>query len=290
MDTEPFSRLESEVRSYCRAFPVVFEGATGATLIDEQGREYIDFFAGAGALNYGHNPPQLKAALIDYLTRDHVVHSLDMHTVAKRSFLERFEAVVLRPRSLPHRMLFPGPTGTNAVEVALKLARKVTGRPNVIAFTNGFHGMTLGSLALTGNAAKRAGAGLPLAHTQVMPYDGYHGPDVDTLARIERLLADPSSGLDAPAAFVVETVQAEGGVRPASIGWIQRLAELARRVDSLLVVDDIQVGCGRTGPFFSFEAGRHHPRHRDPVQEPVGLRAADVDGAGPARARRVRPG
>jgi diaminobutyrate-2-oxoglutarate transaminase len=248
-----FERRESNVRSYCRSFPAVFTRSCGSLLWDEDGRAYVDFFAGAGVLNYGHNEPHLKQALLRHLDGDQVTHSLDMATGAKRTFLERFEEVVLAPRGLDHRVLFPGPTGTNAVEAALKLARRSTGRSHVVAFTNGFHGMTLGALALTGNHAKRRGAGVPLQHVTHLPFDGYLGPGVDTLDVFERQLEDASGGLDRPAAVVVETVQAEGGVNVASRGWMQRLADLAHRHGVLLVVDDIQVGCGRTGPFFSFE-------------------------------------
>ncbi|HEX9735839.1 MAG TPA: diaminobutyrate--2-oxoglutarate transaminase [Thermoanaerobaculia bacterium] len=256
---EIFERLESEVRSYSRAFPAVFQQAQGDHLIDEDGRRYIDFFAGAGVMNYGHNNPRLKRKLLEYLEDDGLVHGLDMATAAKRRFLERFEEVVLRPRGLAYKVQFPGPTGTNAVEAALKLARKVTGRHDVIAFTNAFHGMTLGSLAVTGNAFKRAGAGLPLAHATVMPFDGYHGDDVDTLDLLEAYLADAGSGVEAPAAVILETVQAEGGVRPAGFKWLRRLAQLTRQHGALLIVDDVQVGCGRTGPFFSFEPAGVEP-------------------------------
>jgi len=256
---EIFERLESEVRSYSRAFPAVFQQAQGDHLIDEDGRRYIDFFAGAGVMNYGHNNPRLKRKLLEYLEDDGLVHGLDMATAAKRRFLERFEEVVLRPRGLAYKVQFPGPTGTNAVEAALKLARKVTGRHDVIAFTNAFHGMTLGSLAVTGNAFKRAGAGLPLAHATVMPFDGYHGDDVDTLDFLEAYLADAGSGVEAPAAVILETVQAEGGVRPAGFKWLRRLAQLTRQHGALLIVDDVQVGCGRTGPFFSFEPAGVEP-------------------------------
>jgi len=256
---EIFERLESEVRSYSRAFPAVFQQAQGDHLIDEDGRRYIDFFAGAGVMNYGHNNPRLKRKLLEYLEDDGLVHGLDMATAAKRRFLERFEEVVLRPRGLAYKVQFPGPTGTNAVEAALKLARKVTGRHDVIAFTNAFHGMTLGSLAVTGNAFKRAGAGLPLAHATVMPFDGYHGDDVDTLDFLEAYLADAGSGVEAPAAVILETVQAEGGVRPAGFKWLRRLAQLTRQHGALLIVDDVQVGCGRTGPFFSFEPANVEP-------------------------------
>jgi diaminobutyrate-2-oxoglutarate transaminase len=149
--------------------------------------------------------------------------------------------------------MFTGPTGTNAVEAALKLARKTTGRQHVIAFTNGFHGMTLGALACTGNAGKRGGAGVPLQHVSHEPFDGYFGPDVDTAELLEQRLNDPSSGLDAPAAILVETVQGEGGLNVASPKWLRAIARIAREQGALLIVDDIQAGCGRTGRFFSFE-------------------------------------
>lgn len=252
-DMSKFKQLESEVRSYCRSFPTVFARASGHTLFDERGSEYIDFFAGAGVLNYGHNNQTLRDKLIEYLSSDGVTHSLDMATVAKRRFLETLDEVIFQPRDMNYKVMFPGPTGTNAVESALKLARKVTGRSNVISFTNGFHGMTLGSLALTGNGGKRSGAGASLTDATHMPFCGYFGMDADTIEMLETYLKDTSSGIEDPAAFVVETVQAEGGVNVASREWLKRLAKLAKEVGALLIVDDIQVGCGRTGPFFSFE-------------------------------------
>jgi diaminobutyrate-2-oxoglutarate transaminase len=256
---EIFERLESEVRSYCRSFPTVFTTAQGHLLRDEQGREFIDFFAGAGALNYGHNHPALKARLLDHIAGDRITHSLDMATEAKREFLETLHRVVLAPRRLPHKVMFPGPTGTNAVEAALKIARLVTGRTNVIAFTNAYHGMTLGALAVTGNAGKREGAGVTLGNVARMPFHGYMGSDLDTIDLLEQYLADGSSGMDPPAALILETVQAEGGVNVASIPWLRRLGKLLDRHGILLIVDDIQVGCGRTGSFFSFEAAELEP-------------------------------
>ncbi|MFE0698731.1 diaminobutyrate--2-oxoglutarate transaminase [Streptomyces sp. NPDC058872] len=248
-----FETVESEVRSYCRAWPVVFERASGSRLYDEDGRPYLDFFAGAGSLNYGHNNPVLKRALLDYLADDGITHGLDMSTTAKRAFLETFRETVLEPRALPYKVMFPGPTGTNAVEAALKLARKVTGRKTVVSFTNAFHGMSLGSLAVTGNAAKRAGAGVPLPHATRMPFDQYLDGQTPDFLWFERLLDDPGSGLDHPAAVIVETVQGEGGVNVARAEWLRELADLCRRHDMLLIVDDVQMGCGRTGDFFSFE-------------------------------------
>ncbi|WP_067836437.1 diaminobutyrate--2-oxoglutarate transaminase [Nocardia lijiangensis] len=247
-----FEALESNVRGYCRSWPTVFDTASGAWLHDEHGRDYLDFFAGAGALNYGHNNPVLKRALIDYLVGDGITHGLDMSTVAKRKLLETLRDTVLAPRGLDYKMQFPGPTGANAVEAALKLARKVTGRQAVLNFTNAFHGMSLGALSVTGNAAKRAGAGVPLVHVTPMPYDGYLGAG-DELHWMRRALDDPSSGLDKPAAVIVETVQGEGGVNVARVQWLRELADLCRTRGILLIVDDVQMGCGRTGPFFSFE-------------------------------------
>lgn len=251
MDT--FARLESEVRSYCRSWPTTFTTASGSWLTDEDGTRYLDLFAGAGALNYGHNDPEIKSALLDYLSGDSIIHSLDMHTRAKRDFLETFEQVVLRPRGMDHRVMFPGPTGTNAVEAALKLARKVTGRTNVICFTNAFHGMTLGSLAVTGDSMKRGGANVPLSHTHRMPFDDYFRTGLDTIEYLEAYLEDAGSGVALPAAVIVETVQGEGGLRVASDRWLQRLSALCQEHGILLIVDDIQAGCGRTGTFFSFE-------------------------------------
>jgi len=250
---EVFEHLESKVRSYCRAFPTVFTSAREHLMWDENGREYIDFFAGAGALNYGHNNRELKSRLLEYIAEDGVTHSLDMATVAKREFLETFNRLILAPRDLDYRVMFPGPTGTNSVEAALKIARTVTGRSNVIAFTNAFHGMTLGSLALTGNGGKRDGAGVTLTDVTRMPYHSYMGPDLDTIDLLEQHLQDTSSGVDLPAAVILETVQAEGGVNVATNPWLRRLQGLLKRFDILLIIDDIQVGCGRTGPFFSFE-------------------------------------
>ncbi len=254
-----FESLESRVRSYCRSWPTVFDRAEGCWLYDEHDRGYLDFFAGAGALNYGHNHPVLKQALIDYIQGDGLTHGLDMHTTAKRSFLERFSQTILEPRGLDYRVQFPGPTGANAVEAALKLARKITGKESVINFTNAFHGMTLGALSVTGNSMKRGGAGIPLVHATPMPYDNYLQGRTPDFLWFERLLLDSGSGLNEPAAVIVETLQGEGGVNVARIEWLQGLAELCRRHGLLLIVDDVQMGCGRTGPFFSFETAGIQP-------------------------------
>lgn len=257
-DRSVFHRRESAVRSYCRGFDAVLVSARGSILRDVEGREYLDFLAGAGSLNYGHNDPDMKAALLRYVQDDGIAHSLDLYTAAKREFLTEFEERVLTPRGLEHRVQFCGPTGANAVEAALKLARKVTGRGTVIAFTRAYHGLSLGALAATGNAAMRMGPALHHGGVARMPFDGYLGDGaggngLDTAELLAAMLADPSSGLDAPAAILLETVQGEGGLSVAGVPWLRRVAALAKAHGALLIVDDIQAGCGRTGTFFSFE-------------------------------------
>ncbi len=224
---------------------------------DEDGKEFIDFFSGAGALNYGHNDDHMKKQLVDYIMNDGITHSLDMASNAKAEFLEKFQDVILKPRELDYKVMFPGPTGTNSVESALKLARKVTGRTDIISFTGGFHGMTIGSLSVTGNSMKRKGAGIPLQNTVTMAYDNY--VDHDTLVYLERFLEDNGSGVAIPAAMIVETVQGEGGINAARFEWLKNLEDLCRRWGILLIIDDVQAGIGRTGTFFSFEAAGIKP-------------------------------
>ncbi len=248
-----FEEMESEVRGYVRAFPAVFDTAKGAFLYDEQGNEYIDFFAGAGTLNYGHNNPLISEALIEYLQRDGIVHALDKATVAKKNFLQKFRDTILAPRNLEYKVQFTGPTGTNAVETALKLARMVKRRSNIIAFTNGYHGLTMGALAVTGNDFYRDESYGARNNADSVPFDGYLGPDVNTVDYLRKFLEDGSSGIDLPAAIIVETVQGEGGINVASAQWLRDLEQLCRDFDILLIIDDIQMGNGRTGTFFSFE-------------------------------------
>lgn len=258
MSTNPtdiaiFKRRESEARSYCRGFDTVFTSASGSVMTARDGARYIDFLAGCSSLNYGHNDPDLKATLIDYILADGVAHGLDMHTDAKADFIASFETRILAPRDMPHKLMFIGPTGANAVEAAMKIARKATGRTNIVAFTNGFHGVTQGALAATGNGYHRGGAGMTLNGVTRMPYDGYFAGCGDTADFLEAMLKDRSSGLDAPAAIILETVQGEGGLNVASPTWLKRVAMLAQKAGALLIIDDVQAGCGRTGQFFSFE-------------------------------------
>ncbi|MEB3181822.1 MAG: diaminobutyrate--2-oxoglutarate transaminase [Nostocaceae cyanobacterium] len=248
-----FTRLESEVRSYCRLFPTIFTKAVGDKLIDENGRIYIDFLSGAGALNYGHNNPKLKQRLLEYIESDAITHSLDMFTSAKGQFLERFEEFILKPRRLDYKVMFTGPTGTNSAEAALKLARKATGRKTIICFNKGYHGHTLGALAVTPNPVYQKAAGIPLGNVLTAPFEDKNSTKDTSLDHLEKLIDELSLNQDKPAAVILETVQSEGGINVASVPWLQRLAKITQERDVLLIVDDIKVGCGRTGPFFSFE-------------------------------------
>jgi diaminobutyrate-2-oxoglutarate transaminase len=233
-----FENFESEVRGYIRSFPTIFKKAKGAILTDEQDVDYIDFFAGAGTLNYGHNNDLISNALIEYLQNDGVVHGLDMATTAKKEFMETFQELILK--------------------TALKLARLVKGRSNVIAFTNGYHGLSQGSLAVTGNNEYRDESYISRSNATFMPFDGYFG-DFNTLEYLRKFLNDGSSGVDLPAAIIVETIQGEGGINVSSAKWLKELESICREYDILLIIDDIQVGNGRSGNFFSFEFADINP-------------------------------
>jgi len=245
-------RLESNIRGYVKSFPTVFESAKGSWLTDNKGQRYLDFFAGAGTLNYGHNNPNVKKAILSYIEKDGVLHGLDTATVAKIELIEAIDEILLKPRNLDYKIQFTGPTGTNAVEAAIKLARKSKQRSHVVAFTNAYHGHSLGSLALTGNQYYHDisyGSHNNVTH---LPFDGYLG-NFDTSSLLKKMLEDGSSGLPLPAAVILETVQGEGGVNVASYDWIRRIAAICKAHDVLLIIDDVQVGNGRTGTFFSFE-------------------------------------
>ena len=252
-DVGIFNEMESNVRTYCRSFPTVFSKAKGALMWDEAGRSFIDFFAGAGALNYGHNPDFIRDRLIEHLQSDALTHALDMFTPTKRRFLETFRDVIILPRSLDYKVQFCGPTGANSVEAALKLARLATGRVNIASFTGGWHGMTAACLSVTGNKEHRESAGAPLPFTTVLPYpDGPYRLQ-DALGYVESLFDDPNSGFDLPAAVILETVQGEGGIYVAPPEWLKGIRALCDKHGVLMIADDVQVGCGRAGSFFSFE-------------------------------------
>lgn len=247
-----FTEYESEVRSYPRSFPTTFTKAKGSWMYDSEGNAFIDFFDGAGALNYGHNNDYIMDKIKDYIAGDGIIHALDMQTVPKAELIDTLENRVLKPRGLDYKVMFCGPTGTNSIEAALKLARKVKKRATVWAFMGCFHGMTLGALSLTSQAGDRAGAGVPLNNVVHIP-SPYMFPELDVIKYMETLINDDHSGSEVPAAIFIETVQAEGGIHVFSVEFLKDLRAFCDKYGILLVVDDIQVGCARTGTYFSFE-------------------------------------
>ncbi|WLO87374.1 diaminobutyrate--2-oxoglutarate transaminase (plasmid) [Pantoea agglomerans] len=248
-----FEENESNVRSYCRTHSTIFDVAKNEKIFNNNGEMWIDFLSGAGSLNYGHNNQAIKKEIVDYIERDGITHSLDLYTTAKKKFIDKFNEVILAPRGYNYKFQFTGPTGTNAIEAALKLARKVTGRSDVVAFTNAFHGMSLGSLAATARDSKRNAAGVSLNNIIRLPYENFLGEEEDSYNILEKMLLSSGSGLSLPAAIILETIQGEGGVNVASEQWLKKIEKFAQDNGVLLIIDDVQMGCGRTGKFFSFE-------------------------------------
>ncbi len=257
--TEIFENFESNVRSYCRSFPEFFNRAKGPFLYNREGKEYIDFLMGAGALNYGHNNDFIKEQVLNYIEKDGVIQGLDMYTNAKEGFISYMQETVLGPKDMDFKFMFCGPTGTNAIEAALKLARKYTKRNGVFAFMGGYHGMTLGSLAVTSNSLHRNASGVSLDNVTFIPYEDGYLKNFDSIEYIEALLNDSHSGIEKPAAIILETIQAEGGVYVSSIAWLKAIRSLCDAHGILLICDEIQVGCGRAGDFFSFERAGIQP-------------------------------
>ncbi|WP_440652007.1 diaminobutyrate--2-oxoglutarate transaminase [Cysteiniphilum sp. 19S12-1] len=246
-------QYESNVRSYCRDYHVLFKKARNDILEANDGKKYVDFLSGAGTLNYGHNHPLLKNVLINYLKKDGIIHGLDFITNAKENFIEIFQNKILEPRDLKYKLQFTGPTGANSVEAALKLARKFTNRSNIVCFTNAFHGMSMGALSVTGSISRRESISTLANGVIRLPFENYKNLNIDTITLLQNMLDDPSSGVELPAAIIIETIQGEGGVNIASKEWLENLCCLCRNKGILIIFDEIQIGCGRTSKFFSFE-------------------------------------
>lgn len=248
-----FESLESNVRMYCRDIPVVFDKAIGTKMYCENGHEYLDFFAGAGALNYGHNSPDMVQAMIEHLSNNHVSHGLDLHTKTKRNLLTTIQETLLSPKKWDYKVQFTGPTGADANEAALKLARKYTGRSRIVSFYGAYHGMTAGALSISGNRSRRGNDHSLSNDVTFLPYeDGMHG-EYDSIALLDRMAADMGSGTELPAAVIVESIQIQAGVFSASKEWLQRLRKWTDDHGVVLIMDEVQAGCGRSGAFFGFE-------------------------------------
>ena len=243
--------IESNVASYNKSFRTTFVKAVDSFLYDENGKKYIDFFTGAGTMNYGHNNPKINDAIIKYIQNNGILHSLDMDTEAKLRFLNNLENLILKPRNLDYTVQFCAPSGANSVEAALKLARKIKKRRKIIAFSGSFHGMSLGALSATANKYYK-NVYFPLGEVEFMPYENYI-KGLDSIKYLKKVLTDNVSGIEIPAAIILETIQADGGVNVASEEFLKEIRKICDEFDILMIVDDVQVGNGRSGDFFSFE-------------------------------------
>lgn len=251
---------ESRARTYPRRLPIAIAQGEGARLRDLDGNVFLDFLAGAGVLTLGHNHPDLVRAVIDQLGRH--THGLDFPTPAKDAFTEA--QLSMLPESMRDRMRihFCGPTGANAVDAAVKLCKTATGRGDVVSFQGGFHGSSHLAMALTGLVEQKSPVanGVPGVHFAPFSYCSRCPvgltPDSCTTNCATSLvssLTDPNGGIPLPAAVVLELVQGEGGVIPATRTFVRRVREVTRALGIPLVVDEVQTGCGRTGTWFAFE-------------------------------------
>jgi diaminobutyrate-2-oxoglutarate transaminase len=250
---------ESAARTYARSFPIVPVRAHGMTVEGADGRRYLDCLSGAGTLVLGHNHPVVLAAIRRTLDSGAPLHLLDLATAEKDDFTTAlFESLppAFADRARVH---FCGPAGTDAVEAALKLMRTATGRRGALAFTGAYHGMTAGALAVTGSVAAAPPARgdvtrLPYPYPYRCPFGvgGRLGADLSA-TYTERLLDDPSGGVDVPAAMILEAVQGEGGVVPAPDDWLRAMRRITAERGIPLIVDEVQTGVGRTGAMWAVE-------------------------------------
>ena len=248
-----FEQFESVAQKYVRGAPVVFSTARGSELFDADGNRYIDFQSGGGCLGFAHNDGSVRDALIEYLLEDGIINTGDRASIAKRRFIETFVTKILQPRNMNYKIVFTDPASGAAAEIALRLARRHKERINVVAFTNATHGLTEGSLSITCRKPSRYEFAGFRNNTIFMPFCCYFKEGLDTLDYFRRYLEDPASGIGLPAAVIVETVQVHGGVHVASPLWLRELEALCREFEILLIVDETVTGCGRVGPYFSFE-------------------------------------
>ncbi|MBP6020750.1 MAG: diaminobutyrate--2-oxoglutarate transaminase [Burkholderiaceae bacterium] len=257
--TQVFEQIRQKAGRYVRSIPLDVRLSSESMLTDQAGKEYIDFYSGAGTLNYGYDNPALSARLSRYLKSYTATPSRYADQRAKQLFIASFQRIVLDSRQWDYETQLCGPTAANALETAVRMARRAKKRQNIVSFTHGFQGEGASGRAMSAGALLDKAAGAALSNAVFMPYDGCFGPDVDTMAHLERLLDQQAGSAQRPAAVVVETVLGQGGVNVLSWRWLTELQALCRRHDMLLIMDDTQVGCGRTGNFFSFEAAGIQP-------------------------------
>ena len=250
--------MESNVRSYPRKLPLAIAKAQGCRVIDVEGAEYLDCLAGAGTLALGHNHPAVIESIQDVLASGLPLHTLDLTTPLKDAFTE----ALLSHFPENYVLQFCGPSGADAAEAAIKLAKTYTGRANVISFSGGYHGMTHGALALTGNLGAKNAVNNLMAGVQFMPYPHeYRCPlgiggeaGVEALTYyFENFIEDVESGVVKPAAVILEAIQGEGGVVTAPVKWLRKIREVTQKHGIVLILDEVQAGFCRSGKMFAFQ-------------------------------------
>jgi diaminobutyrate-2-oxoglutarate transaminase len=260
--TDYLASVESNARTYASSFQRTFVSGRGVRMFDAHGREYLDCLGCAGALPLGHQHPEVKEAILDFVSSDRIQQALDLATPAKFEFVHQLFSHLPAELRDNAKIQFCGPTGADAVEAAIKLMKFYTQRSPIIAFHGAYHGMTSGALGATGNLTAKSGTGFVNGDVHFAPFPyrfrcpfGTDGEDTDLLSLnyIRTILADPESGIPKPAAMIVEVVQGEGGVIPASDRWLRGVRELTLEYDVPLVIDEVQTGLGRTGAMFAFE-------------------------------------
>jgi diaminobutyrate-2-oxoglutarate transaminase len=259
---EAQAAVESVARAYPRRLPIVIASARGVKVRDVEGREYFDCLTGAGALALGHSHPVVVEAIRKALDDEAPLQTLDLPTPLKDRFIRTLFRSLPQNWASDYKIHFCGPSGSDAVEAALKLVKIATGRRGVFAFHGAYHGMTLGSMSVAGDTAPKRALGGFAAETHFLPFPSNHRcpfglggeAGAEMGARfLERLLEDPNSGLLPPAALILEIVQGEGGVNPAPPAWLRRIRDITERHGVLLVVDEVQTGLARTGALYAFE-------------------------------------
>ncbi|MFT4950279.1 MAG: diaminobutyrate-2-oxoglutarate transaminase [Natronomonas sp.] len=263
--------VDSNAVAYPRRVPVALEEAKGATIRDVDGNTFLDFFAGIGVLNVGHSNPYVLEAVHEQL--DDLTHSVDFPTEARIEFIERLNSIAPDGLSGNSKVIFGGPSGSDAIEGSIKLAKHNTGRHGLLAFEGSYHGTTAGALSLTAGKSYKDGYGPNLADAVHVPYpnpaEEAPGGDVasfcpaddccraGTCARaldaVKRKFESPYGGHETPGAIWVEPIQGEGGVVVPPEGFLQGLRDIADDNDAMLIFDEIQTGFGRTGEWFAAE-------------------------------------
>ncbi|MBR5867622.1 MAG: diaminobutyrate--2-oxoglutarate transaminase family protein [Spirochaetaceae bacterium] len=255
-------QTESSARSYPRKFPFALNKAQGSWIEDVEGNKYLDFLCGAGTLALGHNDPEVNQAMIEMITNNAPLHTLDLTTPVKDAFVQTLFSLLPEELQKNAKVQFCSPSGTDAVDAALKLCKTATGRSSVIAFSGGYHGMGHGALSLTGNlnAKNKVNGLMPDVHFFPYPYSyrcpfglGGEAGEKAAAAYFERLLKDPESGITKPAAVILEPIQGEGGVIPAPVEFLKTIRRVTKELGIPMIVDEIQCGIGRSGKFFAFE-------------------------------------